>query len=332
LATIEDVARHAGVSMKTVSRVLNNEPHVREELRKRVQGAAAALNYLPNQAARRLAGKRSFLIAYLYDNPNPAYVFAVQAGAARRCRELGCHLVVEPINSRSETSSDVIHRLMVMLAPDGIILTPPLSDNADLVAALKRQNVRVARIAGAVPGNDIRIFMDEQGAGRSVTAHLLSLGHRRIGIIRGHPEHSAAAKRLDGYREALTAAGVRFDAKLVAQGYFDLQSGVEAGRKLLSMRERPTAVFATNDEMALGVVIAAREQGISVPQDLSLAGFDDIPLSRQIWPALTTIRQPLEEMGWSAVEALLNGKSVKAEIELPFELKVRASTAPPPRD
>lgn len=329
MATINDVAKHAGVSIKSVSRVLNNEPHVRAELREKVESAVAALNYRPNQAARRLAGRRSFLVAYLYDNPNAAYVSQIQAGAARRCRELGCHLVVEPLHSHSRTMIDVVERLMATLSPDGVVLTPPLSDNVELLATLKRHNAKIVRIAAADKNFGIRVHMDERQAARCATEHLIALGHRQIGMVRGHPEHAAAAKRFDGYLDALMGAGLRLDNQYVAQGYFDIQSGIEAGRTLLALRKPPTAIFAANDEMALGVMIAARDAGLDVPHDLSIAGFDDTPMSRHIWPSLTTIRQPLEEMGWSAVEALLSADARRTDIQLAFELEARASTAAP---
>lgn len=329
VTTIADVAKHAGVSMKTVSRVLNQEPHVREEVRERVRKAAAELRFQPSQSARRLAGKRSFLIAFLYDNPNPAYVSAVQAGAAKCCRALGYHLVVEPIDLCAEGGAEIVGRLVGTLAPDGVILTPPLSDDAGLIAALARTRTRMALIGGDAAGADVRIVMDERAAGRALTEHLLTLGHRRIGFVRGHPHHAAAARRYDGYRDAHAQAGLSLAPELVAQGYFDLQSGVDAGRALLGLDERPTAIFSANDEMAIGVLIAAREQGLSVPEEVSIAGFDDTPISRHVSPSLTTVRQPLEDMGRLAVEGLLDPSGHARAAALPFQLEVRTSTAAP---
>lgn len=331
MATITDVAVHAGVSTKTVSRVLNNEPHVRPAVRHKVEAAARELDYRPNQAARRLAGGRSFLVAHLYDNPSPNYIAAIHAGAARRCRELGYHLVVEPIDSHGHDILDVIQHLVATLAPDGVILTPPLSDNPAITGEFERLGTPMACISTTGPAAAVRIFMDERSAGRAVTEHLLELGHRRIGIVRGHPEHRAASARFDGYRDAFAAAGLRIDAKLVTQGYFDLQSGIEAGRLLLGGAHRPTAIFATNDEMAVGVIMAARELGLDVPHDVSIAGFDDTSMSRLIWPPLTTVRQPLDDMGSVGVEALIQKRPAQA-IEIPFQLFVRSSTGPAPAD
>lgn len=328
MATILDVAARAGVSMKTVSRVLNNEPHVRPALREKVEAAARELGYRPNQAARRLAGKRSFLVAHLYDNPSANYIAAIHAGAARCCRELGYHLVVEPVDSHGADILQVVQRLVATLAPDGVILTPPLSNNPAITAELARSETPIVCFSAAGPEEAARIFMDERSAGRAVVEHLITLGHRRIGIVCGHPEHQAASARFDGYRDALAAAHIRLDQRLVTQGYFDLQSGIEAGRALLSGDERPTAIFATNDEMAVGVMMTARELGLDVPRDVSIAGFDDTPMSRLIWPPLTTVRQPLEEMASAAVEALVQKRGGE-RVELPFELLVRRSTAPP---
>jgi len=329
LATIHDVAERAGVSIKTVSRVLNNEPHVRPNMRAKVEAAARALDYRPNQAARRLAGGRSFLIAHLYDNPSPNYIAAIHAGAARRCRELGYHLVIEPVESHGRDILGLIHRLVATLAPDGVILTPPLSDDPAITGEFERLGTPVVNIAAIGGDHNARIFMDERSAGRAVTEYLLSIGHRRIGIVRGHPEHRAAGARFDGYSDALGAAGIRLDAQLITQGFFDLQSGIEAGRSLLGRQSRPTAIFATNDEMAVGVVMAARELGLDVPHDVSVAGFDDTPMSRLIWPPLTTVRQPLEEMGSQSVDVLVEQRH-RAELELSFELIVRNSTMPVP--
>jgi LacI family transcriptional regulator len=329
LATITDIAKRAGVSIKTVSRVLNNEPYVRQHLRERVEEAALAMNYRPNQSARRLAGRRSFLVAHLYDNPNPAYIAGIQAGAARRCRDGGYHLVVEPIDAHLDDVQEAAERLVATLAPDGVVLTPPLTDNLRLLEAFIGHSTPLVRIAPAQQGHGIRIYTDEREAARALTQHLIDLGHRRIGIVRSHPEHIAAVERFEGYCDALAGAGLRVDEQLIAQGFFDSQSGIGAGRDLLRRLERPTAIFATNDAMAMGVMFAARELGIDVPSELSVAGFDDTPMSQVIWPALTTVRQPLEDMGWAAVDALLRGEATPFEYKLPFELKIRGSTVPP---
>ena len=327
MATIHDVATRAGVSIKTVSRVLNGEPHVRPALRERVRAAAEALHYRPNQAARSLGGRRSFLIAYLYDNPNPAYIAGIQAGALRRCIELDYHLVVELVDGHAGGVATMVERLVTTLAPDGVVLTPPLSDNEDVLALLARTGTRTVKIASPDHGQGLHVFMDERAAARMITEHMIGLGHRAIGIIKGHPKHHAAAARYDGYADALRAAGMAVREDHVVQGYFDVQSGIDGAGAILAAADPPTAIFATNDEMALGTIIAARSRNIELPRSLSIAGFDDTPMSRMIWPSLTTIRQPLEDMGWSAVDMLIGAVAANGTREVPFELKVRESTA-----
>jgi len=334
VTTIKDVAERAGVSIKTVSRVLNNEPHVRGEVQERVRAAAQDLDYKPNRAASRLAGGRSFLIAHLYDNPNPSYIAALHIGAARRCRDLGYHLVVEPVNSQDKDLLGLVQRLFATIAPDGILLSPPLSENTAFVESVRKLGGRVALIS-ATHGDefthistDAPICTDERGASKAIMAHLLGLGHRRIGFVRGHPQHFGATLRYDGYCQSLAEAELGLEPSLVAQGYFDLQSGLEATRALLALPERPTAIFASNDEMAVGALIAAREHGLRVPEDLSVIGFDDTPISRLISPALTTVRQPLEAMGAAGVEAIVT--PAKAPVDyLDFEIILRDSCAPP---
>lgn len=328
MTTIKDVAERAGVSIKTVSRVLNNEPHVRAQVKERVHAAARELDYKPNRAASRLAGGRSFLIAHLYDNPNPSYIAALHDGAARRCRELGYHLVVEPVNSQDKDLVALVERLFATIAPDGILLSPPLSENTEFVAAVRKLGGRLALISAAQGEELAHISTDERGASRAIMAHLLGLGHRRIGFVRGHPQHLGATLRYEGYCQALAEAGLTLDPALVAQGYFDLQSGLEATRTLLALPRRPTAIFASNDEMAVGALMAAREAGLKVPDDLSVIGFDDTPMSRLISPALTTVRQPLEAMGAAGVECIVAPDKAQRGL-LDFEIILRDSCAPP---
>lgn len=329
MTTIKDVAERAGVSIKTVSRVLNNEPHVRAEVKERVRAAARDLDYKPNRAASRLAGGRSFLIAHLYDNPNPSYIAALHIGAARRCRELGYHLVVEPVNSQDKDLIGLVERLVATIAPDGLLLSPPLSEDTEFVARVAPLAGRIALISATPSPHFTPIATDERGASKAIMAHLLGLGHRRIGFVRGHPQHFGATLRYKGYGEALAQAGLKLEPDLVAQGFFDLQSGLEATRKLLSLPQPPTAIFASNDEMAVGALMAAREFGLRVPEDLSVIGFDDTPISRLISPALTTVRQPLEAMGAAGVEAIVAPDTPRPTY-LDFEVILRDSCAPPP--
>ncbi len=326
MSRIEEVAARAGVSMKTVSRVLNGEPHVREVLQKKVRKAAAELQYTPNQAARKLAGRRSFLIALMYHNPTLTYIAAIQSGAARKCRELGYHLVVESLDEKMTDFSDVATRLLDVISPDGIILIPPVVDLPQLHAVLKARQTPVASIAAGSRGKGLHIFMDDRKAGCEMTEHLIKLGHERIGMVRGPESHHAARARFDGYSDALVAHRIPFRKSLVAEGGFDVESGHSAGLRLLSQASPPTAIFAGNDQMALGVMNAARSLNLRIPEDLSVAGFDDSPMALSSWPQMTTIRQPLQEMGEAAVIALTSPGATSQQID--YQLIARGSTAP----
>jgi LacI family transcriptional regulator len=329
-ATINDVAGLAGVSIKTVSRVLNGEPHVRPELRQRVMLAVKELAYTPNQAARRLAGNKSFLIAFMYNNPSPAYIAGVQEGAARRCRASGYHLIVEPLEREYGNDPAPITNMLKTLAPDGVILIPPLSDDAALIEQLAASRTPMVRVAGCEEGPGTKLTMPDRDAGRIAAEHLVSRGHRRIAMIAPPVSHSAAAGRLLGYLDALASAGIAEDQQLIVRGRFDVESGEEAAAKLLALPEPPTAIFAANDQMALGVMRTARERGLSIPEDLSIVGFDDTPASRSAWPPLTTIRQPLQEIGAAAVDLILSGES-EHPLNWRFSLIERGSVSAPRR-
>lgn len=342
MATIKDVAKVAGVSFKSVSRVLNNEPHVRPDLRDRVLQAVNTLNYRPNQAARRMAGVRSYLIAYLYRNPVNAhgpeglrgsghpYFAGIQSGAAQYCREHGYHLVIEPVPHEPDELEEVVQRLVQTLAPDAIFVAPPLSDNSDLLAVMSKLGVRLVRLAGMIEGPGETIQLDERGPAMELTRHLLELGHERIAFIKPPVAHLSAAARFTGYRDALDEAGIAYDPSLVLEGQFDFASGWDAARELLNREPgaRPTAIFAANDEMALGVIAYAREQGLSLPSDLSVAGFDDVPSSATNWPSITTVSQPLAAYGAAAAGVAIH-RQVPEDIDLCGKLIVRSSTAYP---
>lgn len=330
---LEDVARAAGVSPKTVSRVLNDEVSVSDATRQRVRSAMEAMDYRPHPSARSLAGKRSFLVAMLYDNnDNPAstYLAEIQDGVLEACDEHRYSMMVRPLRMRGD---DFIRRLDALISdhhPDGVVLTPPITDYAPLLKRLRERNVAYASVSPVRRGDTIGVYMDEVQAARALVEHLLALGHRRIAHVVGIGNHGASRWRLTGYREAMAAAGLAEDPALVVQGEFTFGSGVAAARQLFALKERPTAVFAANDDMATGVMWAASEAGLKVPQDVSVCGFDDIPLARQLWPALTTIRQPSRDMGKLAALQLLEvlrGRGPGQLVQVPFSLQLRESTA-----
>jgi LacI family transcriptional regulator len=332
---LEDVARRAGVSPKTVSRVLNDEANVSDATRKRVTAAMEEMEYRPLSSARSLAGNRSFLVAMLYDNnDNPAstYLAEIQDGVLEACDAHRYNMMVRPLRMRGD---DFVNRLDAVISdhhPDGIVLTPPITDYAPLLKRLRERNVPFASVSPVSREDNIGVAMDEQLAARTMVEHLLSLGHRRIAHVSGIADHGASRWRLAGYREAMAAAGLAEDPALVVQGAFTFASGVAAARQLFALEKRPTAVFAANDDMASGVMWVANERGMKVPQDISVCGFDDIPLASQLWPALTTIRQPSREMGKVAALQLLEvlrGRGPGRLVEMPFSLEVRDSTARP---
>ncbi len=333
--TIDDVAKAAGVAIKTVSRVLNDEPNVREETRARVQAVVKALNYHPSISARSLAGRRSYLIGLVYGNPSANYIVDVQHGAMARCRQQRFQLFSHQCGSiQGEDLSREVLGLVDQTHVDGIVITPPLSESAALMKALDRRSVPFVRIAP----NDVKhpspyADMDDEGAAREMTEYLIGLGHRRIGFIIGHPEHYASGRRLQGYKAALRAHRLTYQPEYVKQGHFIFDSGMDCGRQLLMLPERPTAIFASNDDMAAGVVMAAHEMGIAVPGQLSITGFDDTYIARTVWPRLTTVHQPSYDLAYAATGLLLQMLKTRKPpppVRLAHELVCRESAGPAP--
>lgn len=331
-ATIEDVAAHAGFSIKTVSRVLNLEPNVRPETRERILAAVSQLEYQPNLSARRLASKRSFVIGLLYDNPDSYYVMGIQEGALAACRRQDYHLLIHPCSTCAPSLIDEVLSLHRMSMVDGLILSQPVSDFDPLISALVETGIAVVRISQrASAGEFPLVSVDDERAARRMTDHLISLGHSNIGFIMGHPDHGSAHDRLKGFRSSLLAHGIPDDQAPVEQGYYTFDSGYACAQRLLSLASRPTAVFASDDHMAMGVITAAYEKGIAVPAELSVCGFDDTPMARYVWPPLTTARQPVVEVARVATECLLNilqgGDPGARHIVLESKLVLRGSTA-----
>lgn len=330
--TIHDVAKAAGVAIKTVSRVLNDEPNVRPETRARVLAAAEQLQYLPSLSARSLAGRRSYLIGLIYENPSANYLIELQHGAMARCRKDKFRLFVHQCSGRGDELIRDVIGLIDQTHVDGLIVSPPLSEGAPLIAALDARNVPFVRIATSeLQHRSPYVDMDDAGAAREMMDYLISEGHRRIGFIVGHPNHRASSLRLRGYRAALEQHQIDYDPAYVKQGYFVFESGLEAAREMLTLPKPPTAVFASNDDMAAGVLLAAHELGIPVPQRLSVAGFDDTYIARIVWPRLTTVHQPSYDLAFAATDLLLQSlKSDDAQktARLPHKLIRRESTGP----
>jgi LacI family transcriptional regulator len=344
--TIYDVAARAEVSIKTVSRVMNNEPNVRPQMRERVLAAAGALGYSPNLSARSLAGSRSFVIAVFADadltidhwrsERGSDYLQRIQLGAMLECRDAGYHLLVELIDHDGPQVRQEVSALLAALKPDGVILTPPSCDNAVVLELLDKSGTPYVRLGPEKPeGQGPRVHMDDVAAAREMTEHLADLGHTRIGFITGDRRYGASRARREGYGAAMKARGLKVDKAWIREGDFTFESGRQAAVALLALDERPTAIFASSDEMALGALAAAAEAELSCPGDLSVAGFDDSPVSRLSRPQLTTIRQPLVEMSTLATKMLISGVTRRLAAKpapprdelLPFTLIHRASTA-----
>ena len=333
-ATIVDVGLRAGVSIKTVSRVFNDAPNVSDAVRRRVREAAEALDYHPNVFAQGLVRRRSHLIGLLYENPSPSYVVELQMGVLDRLRSARYRLVVIPISSVQERAAEVVG-LLRSAALDGVVLAPPASDNPRILADLTAAGIRFARIA---PMQDIEAgpsnVIDDVAAAREAADHLLGLGHRAIAVIQGDPTHASSTARMIGYRQAFDAAGVELAANRIEPGLFTRTSGYEAASRLFDRNAGMTAILAQNDDMAVGALMAARERGLSAPEDISIVGFDDSEVSRITWPRLTTVRQPVFEMAASAADmvvAQLDGTPVTLRKDHPYTLVIRESSGPPPR-
>jgi len=336
-ARIEDVARTAGVSMKTVSRVFNNEPNVRERMRARVEAAAKELNYRPNPSARSLAGNRSYLISLVYDDPaaGSSYIMEIIVGMLAACESSRYSAMLRPLDYANPGHIAAVEDAIAQYRLDGLILVPPFADDIALLKRLDELGVRYATISAKANIGHERIgtILDERKAAAQMIDHVVALGHRRIGHVAGPLPHGGRAWRLAGYRDGLRRAGIPVDEDLIAEGGFSFESGIAGARRLLDLADPPTAIFAANDDSACGVMHEAFERGLRIPDDLSVFGFDDTPTAHQVWPSLTTVRQPCRDMGRIAAEQLLatiRDPDAGQLVHVPYELKLRRSTGPAP--
>jgi LacI family transcriptional regulator len=328
-ATINDIARLARVSKKTVSRVINRAPFVKEETRKRVDEVMNELGYVPDPQARGLALRRSFLVGLVYDNPNAQFVVNAQQGVLDGLRGSGFELVVHPGNRTDAAFLSEVAAFVDRQKLYGVVLLPPVSEMDNLIELLNARGCKYVRVASAKIDDGEHLVMSND---RVVTAeaakHLAALGHRRIGIIAGPKGFRSREERLTGFIEGLKACGIELPNELRFDGAYTFESGVAGAEVLLSRKPPPTAIFASNDEMAAGVYQVARQMGLSVPEDISIIGFDDTPVSSRLWPPLTTVRWPIRDMGRAAARKLL-GSDEKVDLELPAHLVKRESSSPP---
>ena len=337
--TMGDVARRAKVSSMTVSRVVNGSPKVDDATRAAVLKAINELQFRPNRAARSLASHADPRIGLVCNNPSIAYFSELLIGALLSSGRNVAQLVVDKCPAGDAEAEQKAVRKMVRAGISGMLLTAPASDCAKLIAELHGADVAVVAVAtGGFKGHVSCVGIDDFRAAYEMTRHLIRLGHRRIGFIKGHPCHGSSRRRLDGFAAALRETDAPCEAPRVAQGMYCYRSGLKAAERLLRRAPRPTAIFASNDDMAAGVMTTAHRMGLEVPGDLSVVGFDDTTAA-SVWPALTTIRQPIHDIGSAAIDVIVrNLRSLRAghrpdlrEYIVPHVLIERDSAAPPCR-
>ena len=333
--TINDIARLANVSKKTVSRVINQSPFVKDETRAKIDAVIQQIGYAPDPQARGLAFRRSFLIGLIYDNPNAQYIVNIQDGALDALRGSGFELVVHPCDRLSEDFVPGVRRFIERQKLHGVILIPPVSEDQTLARALQEIDCQYVRIASVRLDNTAKMIVsNDREAAAEAANYLEALGHRRVGIIAGPSQYRSTHERLSGFTGALEKRGINIPAEMIVEGAYTFESGVACAEALLARRPRPTAIFASNDEMAAGVYKAAYRMKVSIPEELSVIGFDDSPMAARLTPSLTTIRQPIREMGRLAAAKLIPPKGpedteTSAASRMSLHLVVRDSSQPP---
>jgi LacI family transcriptional regulator len=304
--TINDIARLANVSKKTVSRVINSSPFVRDDTRKRISEIMERVNYTPDPQARGLAFRRSFLIGLIYDNPNASYTINFQEGALAALRRMGYELVVHPCDRNSDQFLTEIRGLVSRQKLDGVILPPPVSENAELAELLKKLDCPYVRVICAPLDDPENLVLSrDRESAAEVAEHLTKLGHKRIAMIMGPPTYRSSLERLSGFSNALAERGLALAPQYLAEGAYTFESGATCAERLLSLSPPPTAIFAGNDETAAGVYRTAYLRGLKIPDDLTVIGFDDSQLASRLHPSLTTMHHPIRDMGRLAAEKVM---------------------------
>ena len=328
-ATMSDVAKKAKVSLKTVSRVINKEANVSLKTIEKVQKVIDAIEYQPNTSAQTLARGKTKIIGLLYDTPSPNYISHIMEGILSQCYKSDYEVIIHPCRFNERTLLRDIELMIKRTRLSGVLITPPLSDMEDLINLLTELSIpRVLISPGAKEINQPSIKTNDQEASKAMTNYLINNGHKRIAFIKGHPSHRSVGDRVNGFFEAMNEAKINCPNELIESGLNSYESGLECARKLLSLRNKPTAIFAANDEMAAGVIRIAQEHNLKIPEDLSVVGFDDSPMTKLISPPLTTIKQPLDLMGEAAAKSLINqleGVSTAKKITINSKLVIRDS-------
>jgi len=321
-ARIQDVAKKSGVSMMTVSRVLNNDSKVSDKTRVKVMAAVRQLKYRPNVSARRLASNKSFFLGLLYDNPSASYVSQFLLNALKKCRQKGYHLIIDEVDNNIKSTLASVEELINISQVDGIILLPPVCDNPEVLSLLNNTNVPYVRIAPDTHLNSAPyICIDDYQAAFDVTEQLINKGHRRIAHIIGDSKQGVSRLRYQGYLDALRSNKINVPPEYIEQGAFTYKSGLIAAKKILSLPEKPSAIFAANDDMAAATISAAHMEGIEVPAKLSIVGFDDTQVATIVWPNISTVRQPINKMAELAIELLSSGRLDDLSQAKPYEIR-----------
>jgi LacI family transcriptional regulator len=311
--TMYEAAKLIGVSPMTVSRVLSADPKVKKETRERVEAAIKRIGYAPNAAARSLAAARTLRIGLLYNNPSAAYLNEFLVGILDESSRSGCQIVLEKCSTRNEQAA--VEKILGD-GLDGVMLPPPLSDSTQALESLRSSKIPFVSVAGSSAAEvGLSVCIDNFAAAKAMTHYLLSLGHRDIAFIVGAPNQLASAQRHAGFVAALDEVGMKPQLSRVKLGAFTYKSGLTAAGELLAVPNRPTAIFASNDDMAAAAIATAHRLHLEVPRDLTVVGFDDTLLATTIWPPLTTIRQPIASMAKKAVELLLKEIRLRASGE-----------------
>lgn len=330
--TINDVARVAGVSKKTVSRVINRSALLKQDTRKKVEAVIAELGYIPNPQARALALRRNFLLGLLHDNPNAQTVLNFQEGVLDAIRDTEFALVVRPVDRHSPDMIEDIRHFLEQQRLYGVLILPPISENDDLAALCREVGCGYVRMgSAALDDAEHMVASNDREMVERAVDYLVEAGHRRIAIIQGPEGFRSAHERREGFLAAMSKHGLKVPEGAMAQGNYRFNSGVAAAESLLDNPNRPTAIFASNDEMAAGALHAARNRGLEVPADLSIIGFDDSPIAAHIWPPMTTVGWPIREMGKAAALKLVAPDDEGAQdFRFPARLVLRHSVGPPP--
>ena len=304
--TIKDVSKDAGVSIKTVSRVINNEENVSESTKEKVLGSVIKLGFRPNKSAQGLRSKRSYMIALLYDNPDKSYLADVQGGILQVCKKTGYNLVLQECNHEDKYISSSIIEFVNDFKIDGLIITPPLSDIDEFLNDLDNKNIEYSIIAPSTKKTSSPyVCSNDYDASYEMTTKMIEYGHKKIGFVKGYEKHSASSLRFNGFINSMNDHSLDRNYDWIIQGDFSFESGFKAGEKIFSLADQPTAIFASNDSMAAGVMKSAQMKKILIPNELSIVGFDDSPTAKQVWPSLSTVKQPFNEMAFHAAKLLI---------------------------